>query len=153
MRPLHKFASRLVVLAALAAPAAASAHQYWLAPSHYDGTPHVAVEVGAFAGTGSRAEPKPWSPARCKRFVARTAKVIDLSPAASPGAETWAKFAPADDGGTMLAFESDFAQIELPAEQFEAYLADEGLTGPLAARRQAHATNSGRERYRRCPKA
>src|SRR5882762_397759 len=122
MRPLPTLSSRLAVLVALAAPATVSAHQYWLAPSRYDGAPHTAIEVGAFAGTGFRGEPKPWSPARCKRFVARTAKVIDLSGAASPGATTWAKFAPADDGGAMLAYESDFAQIELPAADFEAYL-------------------------------
>jgi len=141
----------LVCFTAFAGPV--SAHQYWLGPSRYDPAPRVAVEVGAFAGTGFRGEPKPWSPARSVRFVARTTKVIDLSPGASPGSLTWARFAPADAGGAMLAFESDFAQIELPAGPFEAYLAEEGLTGPLAARRAAHATNSGRERYRRCAKA
>src|SRR5262245_59649226 len=129
-----------------------SAHQYWLAPTRYDPAPHAVVEVGAFAGTGFRGEPKPWSPAPGVEFVVRTSKVIDLSPGAAPGATSWAKFAPADAGGAMLAYQSDFAQIELPAAEFEAYLADEGLTGPLAARRQAHATNSGRERYRRCAK-
>ena len=149
---VHRSLVLRLALAGVLLPAPVSAHQYWLAPSRYDAPPHAAVEVGAFAGTGFRGEPKPWSPSRCVRFVARTSQVIDLSRGAAPGATTWARFAPADAGGAMLAYESDFASIELPAAEFEAYLADEGLTGPLAARRQAHAANPGRERYRRCAK-
>src|SRR3954466_5127649 len=91
----------LTFLALFAVPV--SAHQYWLAPTHYDPSPGVAVEVGAFAGTGFRGEPKPWSPARVLRFVARTSKLIDISRGASPGSTTWARFAPADGGGAMLA--------------------------------------------------
>ncbi len=53
----------------------------------------------------------------------------------------------------MLAFESGFTPIELPPAQFEKYLADEGLDGPLAARRRVGRLVPGRERYRRCAKA
>lgn len=130
----------------------AFAHQYWLAPSRYDTKPKQPVEVGAFAGTGFRGESKPWSPGRCVRFVARTSRLIDLSRAAAPGETTWARFAPADDGGALLAYESDFTPIELAPDLFDAYLADEGLVDPLAARRHAGTHVPGRERYRRCAK-
>ena len=108
--------------------------------------------MSAYAGTGFRGEPKPWSPAHCVRFVARTSRLVDLTRAASPGETTWARFAPADAGGALLAFESDFTPIELVAELFDAYLADEGLVGALTARRHAATHGPGRERYRRCAK-
>ena len=53
----------------------------------------------------------------------------------------------------MLAFESTFTPIELPAAQFNAYLEDEGLTETLAARLRGGAGAPGRERYRRCAKS
>jgi uncharacterized protein DUF4198 len=64
---------------------------------------------------------------------------------------TWTRFAPGDDGGAMVAFQSGYLPIELPAEQFKSYLKAEGLDGPLAAR--SGVTTPGRERYRRCAKA
>src|SRR5689334_15259997 len=138
----------------LALPAApAGAHQFWLAPSQYVAGPGKTVEVRAFAGTGFRGESKPWDPPHGVRFLARTARILDLTPATTPGSFAWARFAPADPGGAMLAFESGFTPLELPAAQFNAYLEDEGLDGPLAARRGAGGTIPGRERYRRAAKA
>ena len=151
LRVVGRLLLALFIAACEAVPALA--HQYWLAPSRYDVRPQQPVEIGAFAGTGFRGEPKPWSPARCVRFVARTSRVIDLSRAASPGETLWARFAPADSGGALLAYESDFTPIELASDLFDAYLAEEGLAGPLAARRHANTHVPGRERYRRCAKS
>jgi len=137
----------------LTLPAASSdAHEFWLAPSQYAAPPRTPLEVRALAGTGFRGEWKPWSPAHCVRFVARAARLLDLTRAATTGEFAWARFAASDAGGAMLAFESGFTPIELPAPQFDAYLVDEGLTGPLAERRRAGAVKPGRERYRRCAK-
>jgi uncharacterized GH25 family protein len=140
----------LLLTACAAAPAVA--HQYWLAPERYDARPHEPVGVAAFAGTGFRGEAKPWSPGHCVRFVARTSCVLDLSRAGAPGETTWARFAPADDGGALLAYESDWTPIALAPELFDAYLVDEGLSGPLAVRQHAGTHGPGRERYRRCAK-
>src|SRR3989442_7708837 len=131
----------------------ADAHQFWLAPSQYIAPPGRALEIRALAGTGFRGERKPWSPAHCIRFVARTARTLDLTRAASPGDFTWTRFAASDPGGAMLAFESGFTPIELPGPQFNAYLEEEGLAGPLAVRRRDGAEKPGRERYRRCAKS
>jgi uncharacterized GH25 family protein len=141
----------LALLAALAAPAVA--HEYWLAPARYDAPPGESVIVRAFAGTGFRGELKPWAPERCVRLVARAARLTDLARGAAPGAERWTRFATADSGGAMLAFESSFTPIELAADAFDAYLAEEGLTGPAAARRASPSRAPVRERYRRCAKA
>ena len=137
----------------LTLPAASSdAHEFWLAPSKYVAPPRTPLEIRALAGTGFRGESKPWSPAHCVRFVARAARLLDMTPAATPGEFAWASFALSDAGGALLGFESGFTPIELPAPQFDAYLADEGLTGPLAERRRAGTGKPGRERYRRCAK-
>jgi hypothetical protein len=85
------------------------------------------------------------------RFVARTNKSIELGRAAFPGEMTWTRFVASDEGGALVAFESDFLPIELPAPQFNDYLKAEGLDGPLAAR--GGSTAPGRERYRRCAKS
>jgi len=157
--PIRTFPSSLAIAALAAAlgaacwPAVAVAHQYWLSPSSYEAVTGRPIDLGAIAGTGFRGERKPWSPPLALRFVAETARSVDLTRAASPGELVWARFAPSDPGGAMVAFESGFSPIELPGPQFNAYLEDEGLDAPLAARRGAVSQTPGRERYRRCAKA
>lgn len=140
-----------LVLTLLAPGRDAAAHEFWIAPSRYSAMRGVGVELGAVAGTGFRGERKPWSPGHAVRFVLRTAREIELARAASPGDMTWTRFAPGDDGGAMVAFESDWLAIELPASAFDDYLKAEGLDAALAARKGSAAP--GRERYRRCAKA
>jgi hypothetical protein len=125
--------------------APARAHEYWLAPSSYAAAPGREIRVAALAGTGFRGERKPWAPNRCVRFVARAARMLDLAPGASFANETWARFAPSDKGGALLAYQSDFTRIELPADAFDAYLAAEGLDGP---RRCAKTWLAGAEQRR-----
>src|SRR5262252_2325414 len=132
--------------------AAARAHEYWLAPSRYAAPAGAVVEIGAVAGTGFRGERKPWSAPHVVCLEARTQKVVDLTRVARNGELAWARFAPSDDRGALLAYESDFTPIELPAATFDAYLASEGLDAPLAARRAVQNHGPGRERYRRCAK-
>ena len=129
----------------------ASAHEFWISPSRYDASRGATIELGTVAGTGFRGERKPWSPDHAVRFTLRAGKAIDLTPAATPGELTWTRFAPTDGGGALVAFESDFLPIQLPAAAFDDYLRAEGLDGPLAARKGSQTP--GRERYRRCAKA
>jgi uncharacterized GH25 family protein len=143
----------LVATATLLSAYAAHAHEYWLAPSTYDARPGQPVTIAAVAGTGFRGEKKPWAPDHAVRLVARTSRLLDLGSVASPGELSWARFSPADDGGALLAFQSDFTPIQLPAATFDAYLADQGLDAPLAARARMTPRPAGRERYRRCAKA
>jgi len=151
MNIIHIRIGAALVVASLALPSAATAHEFWITPSRYDAAPGVAIELGAAAGTGFRGERKPWSPDHSLRFVLRTGKSIDLARVATPGELTWTRFAPSDGGGALVAFESDFLPIQLPSAQFNDYLRAEGLDDPLAARRGNDSP--GRERYRRCAKA
>ena len=141
-----------LVVILCAAPRGAAAHEFWLSPSGYEAAKGAGVELSAAAGTGFRGERKPWSPDHAVRYVLRGAKPVDLTRAAGPGDMVWTRFAPSDDGGAMVAFESDFLPIELPAADFEYYLKSEGLDAPLASRRAEGSSRPGRERYRRCAK-
>ena len=140
-----------VLLAAAAGPA--RAHEYWLAPSAYRAGAGDTVTIGALAGEGFVGERKRFSPGRAVRLLVRAGRELDLKAVARGGDTTWARFAPGDRGGLLFGYESDFATITLDAAAFERYLADEGLDGPLAARRARADTGPGRERYRRCAKS
>jgi uncharacterized GH25 family protein len=150
MRPLTLAVSAL--LCALLGAGEAAAHEFWLAPTSYAPKPRQAVEVGAVAGTGFRGPAMPFSSLRCVRLIARTDRTLDLGRYARNGELIWASFAPADGAGALLAFESTYTPIELPAREFDAYLRLEGLDAPLAARAKTPGA-PGRERYRRCAKA
>lgn len=142
-----------LLLAALAlglAPSHADAHQFWLSPSVYAVPPGQSVVVTARAGVGFHGAPKPWAPDRSVRFVLLASRLVDLEGLGFPGDEAWARFAPSDRLGAMLAFESTFTPIQLPAKEFDAYLEDEGLTNSLTAR--GTTDHPGRERFRRCAK-
>ena len=41
-----------------------------------------------------------------------------------PVTSIWARLSDPDRGGTMIAYESDFANITLDADRFDTYLAD-----------------------------
>jgi len=138
-----------LVLAADPVPA----HEYWLAPSTFRAGAGDTVLIGALAGEGFVGERKPFSSGRALRLLVRAGRELDLRPVARGGDTTWARFAPADRGGLLFGYESDFATITLDAATFERYLADEGLDGPLAARRARGDGGPGRERYRRSAKS
>lgn len=145
-------ATLLSVLLAVAADPA-GAHEYWLAPSTYRAGAGDTVAIGALAGEGFVGERKRFTPGRAVRWMVRAGRELDLKPVARGGDTTWARFALGDRGGLLFAYESDFATITLDAAVFERYLADEGLDGPLAARRARADTLPGRERYRRSAKS
>lgn len=139
---------------ALASTGPALAHESWMAPSTYRATSRDTITVRAYVGEGFRGDLRPYSTRRTLRFTTQGARRVDLTRQVTDGELRWALFMPDDDGGQMLAYESDFALIRLDAERFDAYLEAEGLDAPLAARRRrGAAAGDGRERYARCFKA
>jgi uncharacterized GH25 family protein len=142
-----------VAVALAFAAGTASGHEYWLSPSRYQAAAGDKVSIGALVGTGFRGDPRPYAAPRSVRFVVAAARTVDLTPAALNGEIPWATFVMPDDQGAVVAYQSNFADIELPAAEFDAYLELEGLDGPRAARaKQGAAAGPGRERYARCPK-
>jgi uncharacterized GH25 family protein len=144
----------LAVLAVLLSAAPAAAHEFWLSPSTYRPVAGDVVSVSMVVGTGFRGEVKPYATPRTVRFVLRGARETDMSGLSTNGDPVSARFKVAGGEGQLLAYESNFASIELPAKDFDAYLKTEGLDVPLAARAHLGAAEGpGRERYARCPKA
>ena len=149
MRPLA-----LALLTALVSASPAAAHEFWLSPSTYRPVAGDLVSVSMVVGTGFRGEVKPYATPRTVRFVLRGAREIDMSGLPTNGDPVSARFRVAGGDGQLLAYESNFSSIELPARDFDAYLKLEGLDAPLSARsRLGAAEGPGRERYARCPKA
>ena len=141
-----------IVLLGLQA-ARADAHEFWLCPSTYRAVPGDTVAISAYVGSGFRGELKPYASRRTVRFRLVGPKELDLTPAVVNGELRWALCIVPDAGGELVAYESDFASIELPAPRFDAYLRSEGLEGPLAVRaRLGVVAGPGRERYARCAK-
>jgi uncharacterized GH25 family protein len=150
-RPALALRSGLVLLAVAAD--ASLAHQFWLNVSDLTPSRGETVEVGALSGTGFRGDARPWQVERCVEFSWRTYRRFALSPFATQGATQWARQAFMDTAGGWVQYQSNFASSELPAEEFDGYLIEEGLEGPLAARAKLEPRPPGRERYRRCCKA
>ena len=141
------------VLLAWLAPPTASAHEFWLCPSTYRAVPGDTIAVSAYVGSGFRGELKPYASPRVVRFRLVGPKTLDLTPAVVNGELRWAFFIVPDDGGELLAYESNFTFLELAAPRFETYLRSEGLDDVLAARARLGApAGPGRERYARCAK-
>lgn len=135
----------------IAAARPASAHEFWLWPSLWNARPGDTVSVRVLVGTGFRGETKPYPAPRVARLEVRTNRVTDVRALATNGGEEYARFIAPDDGGASVAYECRFADLTLPAADFDAYLALEGLDAPLAARRaQGVNAGPGRERYARC---
>ena len=141
----------LILLATCAG--SAIAHQFWLNVSDLAPRPGEPVVVGALSGTGFRGEARPWSNDRCVEFAWDTGRRMALAPLARDGETRWATRALADTAGGWVQYQSTFASIELPADEFDAYLTEEGLDRALEAHRRLDPRPPGRERYRRCCKA
>ncbi|MGH8548982.1 MAG: DUF4198 domain-containing protein, partial [Methylococcales bacterium] len=133
--------------------AEAVAHEYWLSPSAYGASPGQTVSVQAFVGSDFKGELRPFATTRTVRLEVQSAERQDLKSAAINGDLNLANVTLADDGGAVVAFETNFVSIELPAEKFDDYLRKVGLDGPLQARQALGAeAGPGRERYARCAK-
>src|SRR5262245_28541626 len=125
MTPTPRISCALWVAFGLLVAPDARAHEYWLSPSVWRVGAGQTVSFGALAGVGFVGERKLYSPERVVRLVARAARELDLTPVAAAGDSVWARFAAADAGGLLLAYESNFAAITLEGPQFERYLEDE----------------------------
>jgi len=142
-----------IACALLALAPRADAHEFWLAPSTYHAARGDSVRVKVFVGTGFRGEIKPYAAPRSVAWAVRSTQLDNLKPTTSNGDEIFGRWVARDAGGALFAYESNFTFIQLPAKEFDAYLALEGLDEPLAERSKLGArAGDGREQYARCPK-
>ncbi len=144
----------LTLLLALVASAPAGAHEYWLSTAPSRPAAGDTIAVRALVGMGFAGDVRPWQRERALRFE-RSDVVGAVTPDSARVARdsVWARVV-ARAEGTLVWYESNFIGIELPADEFDAYLKEEGLDDPLDARSKlGQKRGPGRERYRRACKA
>ena len=133
-------------------PTAAPAHEYWLEPSSYSAAAGDTLVVRAFVGTGFRGELKPYAPTRVVRLELHGRDERDLAGSALNGDLAFARFVLPDERGAVVAYQSNFAAIEMESAKFDEYLVAEGLDAAHAERTRRGATGPARELYARCCK-
>lgn len=141
-----------LVVAVLAIAAPADAHDFWLYPSTHHLQAPGTVDIRIFYGLPTDIQEFERRPSHFKRFEARAGGAV---------VDTYGKLTkpaghidlPADAIYTLY-YESTYNYIELDAEKFQLYLADEGLTDILAERAQRKETTfPGNEAFARYVKA
>jgi hypothetical protein len=160
----------IAILAALIAPAsmtAAAAHDVCLLPDTADPAPGQPFTIAVHLAERFPGQAVPWRAARVTDFFVTDSKGrVDLGPVDTAGATpdpAVAGGAAADAGGpvgarvtlrapgtAVVSLSTDAAYLEMPAEEFEAYLTAEGHDAALEARRTTgRSAAPGRERYSR----
>jgi uncharacterized GH25 family protein len=144
-----------IAAAALSAPPAI-AHDFWLQPAAFQIAPGAATPLTVQVGDHGQRQRSPIAARRIVRFEAiGPAGRVDLRPALHLGAVAGdADLTFAQPGAYVVALETDAGAVSRqPAARFNAYLADEGLTPALAARRRAgREAAEGTESYSRSAK-
>ena len=136
---------------------AALAHEVWLEAPRFRLQPGDMVHVRAFVGanfTGGPWSAKATKVQRLIRFGPAPADTANLTPRNAAETDTFRTgFTFIQPGTHVVVLQSSSAFIELPAEQFTAYLRKEGLDYALKLRQENEETaKPGREMYSRCAK-
>jgi len=144
----------VVMLAVLlAAGERVAAHDLWIEPTSF--TPERGRVVGLRLRVGQDflGDPVPRDPGAIEEFVSATAAGVTAVPGRD-GADPAGLIRPADRGLLVIGYRTRPFPIELPAEKFNQYLADEGLDAVQRARARAgHEGTPARELFSRCAKS
>jgi len=144
---------RALLLAALLTTAAlTTAHEFWLQPPQFVVAPGATLSVRVMVGENFSGERWAGKADRITRFVhASSAGTAALLTAAADTIPTIVTFQ--QPGTHLVALATNNAYLELPANEFNTYLKEEGLDQVLLLRQQQNQlTTPGREAYRRCAK-
>jgi hypothetical protein len=137
--------------------ATAPAHEFWLEAPRFRLQPGQTVNVHTFIGANFKGEPWTTKASKIQRLVRygpTPADTTNLTPKTFTETDTFRTgFAFAQPGTHVVLLRSTNSFIELPAEQFTAYLREEGLDYALKLRQENdQMAKPGRETYRRCAK-
>jgi len=150
VRPLLRLPAA-ILLALL--PSAAVGHDFWIEPSSFHPPVPADLSVALRAGQDFRGEPVPRMASRIVRFaVISSGKERPIE--GLPGADPAGLVRIEEPGLSILVYRSNRATLELNAEKFEEYLAEEGLERIVAERaRRGERGRPSREVYSRSVKA
>ncbi len=148
---------RLLTLALwLFLPAAAAAHDYWLAPKRFEVAVGQTLTVDLLLGGHFVVEqPRPYQPERTESFVLVSGEqIVDLSSQAKRGAVPVLEGVVMErEGPALIGMERDWVDIQLPDDRFTEYLRHEGLTAIAAQRDRRGHREIERECYTRALKS
>ncbi|MCC6677594.1 MAG: DUF4198 domain-containing protein [Phycisphaerales bacterium] len=131
----------------------AHAHDFWMQLSAYRAQPNQIVKVGLHVGDTYPGDSFPRSSARIEKFFAVGADG-ELPILGRDGQDPAGLVRFAGPGQYVLGYRSKPSCVELPAEKFEQYLRDKGLTKVIDSRAAAGAGAApGREMFSRCAKS
>jgi uncharacterized GH25 family protein len=148
MRRIIPATATLLALASLST----LAHEFWLELPRFHLKPGETVSLKLLVGENFQGEPWTTKAQKVQRLVRYgPADSTDLTPANPTPTDTIRRAVQFARPGThLLALSSTDSFIELPAEQFTAYLREEGLEYALKLRQErAQQATPGRETYRR----
>ena len=148
----------VALFAALSLAGPAAAHDFWIQPQQFWPATNTASPMTLQVGHGPYRQRSPIPVGRVTRFfaVGPRGAAVDLRSGLHPGgaAEDGVLRLPGAGVYVVVLQTDDRAQSHLPAIRFNDYLAAEGLTPALEARRRDHRTDAdGSERYSRQAKA
>lgn len=149
-------ARRFLALAALVLAMPAFAHDFWIAPDKYR-VPGPKAEIRASLRVGTASEVEDWN-LRRERIVALRSfgpdGVADQQREIEPGKPGIATLRFNAEGSHIVTLETVPAESDLPADEFNAYAAHEGLPSVLAWRKaNGQERANGRETYARRAKS
>jgi uncharacterized GH25 family protein len=142
-----------VLLATLVQGQRVVAHDLWIEPTSF--TPERGRVVGLRLRVGQDfvGDPVPRDPGAIEEFVSASAAGVTAVPGRD-GADPAGLVRPAERGLLVIGYRTRPFPIELPAEKFNQYLADEGLEAvQLARARAGQAAKPARELFSRCAKS
>lgn len=152
-RPVVGRRARLAGLLLIFAASEAPAHDFWIEPSTFAPAAKAPVAISLRVGEELRGELFARDPSHIARFalIGRDGESAVLGRA---GRNPAGVATPTAAGNHWIVYESQPRSVELGAEAFEKYLAEEGLDGVIAARAERdESAATGRELYSRAAKA
>jgi len=154
-RTVARVRTLLLCVAVLAWSSPAFAHDFWLQPLHFNLAPGASTSLTVLVGHGpfrSR-----WSGAVDRVVLMRSYGpdgVVDQKNALHPTADKDGDLVFKAPGTYEVAFQSNYAESELPSIRFNDYVKVEGLTPAIDQRARIKANDApGREIYSRRAKA
>ncbi len=143
----------IVIALAVVLGAPARAHDFWIHPSSFRPDPRQRVSLELRVGERFRGEPVARNPEKIERFFVQVGSE-PVSIAGVDGKSPAGYWTPKESGCAWIGYRSRPSALELPAEKFESYLAEEGLERIIDLRRiRGERKAPGRERYSRCAKS
>jgi len=152
MRQVKTAKANLLAACALLLPTLASAHDFWIEPSTFHPASGERVSTMLRVGENLHGDPVVRKP-NIDRFILK-GKGAEVPMTGELGAVPAGSAVVPDAGPHWIGYQSHPTPIELPAEQFESYLREEGLERIIELRaKSGKSADDGRERFYRCAKS